>query len=266
MAPRKPRRAKGANSRSTKRTYAAARMGRPRGLEWNVVLRVWRRLLERRLRARLGAPVEVDLHDNTHTMVTFQRVGGRFSVRLHHMFLKAQEPVLDALAGFIRGTDPDSSAELDRYIEQNRSLIRRPSPAKLRRRLELLPRGKHHDLSSILEALNRRYFRSRIRVNIAYSLAPRARRPRKSIKMGSYSADSKVIRIHPALDQPRVPRFFVEWIVFHEMLHHVHRARRAPDGRRCVHTPEFLAHERRFHDFSRAQAWEDRNLDLLLRA
>jgi hypothetical protein len=90
--------------------------------------------------------------------------------------------------------------------------------------------------------------------------------PRKSIKMGSYSADSKVIRIHPALDQPVVPRYFVEWIVFHEMLHHVYRTRRGEDGRRCVHPPEFIEHERRFHDYKRAQAWEDENLDLLLRA
>ena len=84
--------------------------------------------------------------------------------------------------------------------------------------------------------------------------------------MGSYSSDSKVIRIHPALDQSRVPRYFVEWIVFHEMLHHVHRARRGPDGRRCVHTPEFLEHERRFYAFERAQRWENENLDLLLRS
>ena len=82
--------------------------------------------------------------------------------------------------------------------------------------------------------------------------------------MGSYSADSRVIRIHPALDQPGVPRYFVEWIVFHEMLHHLYRARAASDGRRCVHPPEFVEHERRFHAFHRAQAWEASNLDLLL--
>ena len=99
---------------------------------------------------------------------------------------------------------------------------------------------------------------------ITYGPAPRARKPRKSIKMGSYSADARVIRIHPALDQREVPRYFVAWIVFHEMLHHVYKVRRGADGRRCVHPPEFLAHERRFRDFRRAQEWEQENLDLLL--
>ena len=151
-----------------------------------------------------------------------------------------------ALAEFIRSADAPSSAVLDRFIERNKAFIRRVSPAQLRRRLRIEPVGRHHDLLAIFTALNRRYFAGRIAATITFGPAPRSRRPRKSIKMGSYSADSRVIRIHPALDQPKVPRYFVEWIVFHEMLHHVYRARAADDGRRCVHPPEFMQPERRF--------------------
>ena len=84
--------------------------------------------------------------------------------------------------------------------------------------------------------------------------------------MGSYSADSKVIRIHPALDQPLVPRFFVEWIVFHEMLHHVYRARR---GRRraALRAPAGVHGARApLPRLPPRAAWENENLDLLLRA
>ena len=136
----------------------------------------------------------------------------------------------------------------------------------MRKRLRMEPVGQHHDLGRIFERLNERYFQQSDQRGHHLRPGARVKGPRKSIKMGSYSADSKVIRIHPALDQPEVPRYFVEWIVFHEMLHHVYRARRGDDGRRCVHPPEFMEHERRFHDFTRAQAWEDENLDLLLRA
>jgi hypothetical protein len=228
------------------------------------VLRVWRRVLERRLKTRLRAKVAVEVHDNTHTMVTFQRQRGLWRLRLHHMFLAAPDEILTALAEFIRVGDPESSARLDRYIAEKKALIRRVSAAQLRKRLRIDPSGEHHDLLHIFSRLNRRYFRNRISATITYGPAPRVRGPRKSIKMGSYSADSKVIRIHPALDQRVVPRYFVEWIVFHEMLHHVHRARKLEDGRRCVHTPEFVAHERKFHAFRRAQRWENENLDLLL--
>jgi hypothetical protein len=237
-----------------------------RQVEPNRLLLVWRRVLERRLRTRLAASVTVEIHDNTHTMVTYQRHRGRWRIRLHHMFLAAPDGVLDSLAEFVRTANPTASSQLDRYIERNKAFIRKMTPAQMRRRLRIEPVGRHHDLASIFVALNRRYFGNRIGATITFGPAPRSKLPRKSIKMGSYSADSKVIRIHPALDQPNVPRYFVEWIVFHEMLHHVYRARRGEDGRRCVHPPEFMEHERRFHDFQRAQAWEDENLDLLLRA
>ncbi|HYV47466.1 MAG TPA: hypothetical protein VFA20_21550 [Myxococcaceae bacterium] len=244
-----------------------ARLDAPRtSLEPQRLVRVWRRVLERRLRTRLKARVQVHLHDNTHTMITFRRARWGWRLRLHHMFLAAPDEVLGSLARYVRWADPDASMNLDRFIERNRIFIRKVTPAELRRRLRIVPSGSHHDLRDIFAQLNQRYFGGQITATITYGPAPRARAPRKSIKMGSYSAETKVIRIHPALDQKQVPRFFVEWIVFHEMLHHVHRARRGEDGRRCVHTPEFLAQERTFHDFKRARRWEDENLDFLLRS
>lgn len=250
-----------------KRSYTASRIAREvEGPEPERLLRVWRRVLERRLRTRLRARVALEIHDNTHTMVTFQRLRKMWRLRLHHMFLAASDDVLAALVSFIHGVDPGSSLLLDRYIERNKALIRRLPLAEQRKRLRIVTKGRSHDLVQIFSALNARYFQNRVSATITYGPAPRRRSPRKSIKMGSYSADSKVIRIHPALDHERVPRYFVEWIVFHEMLHHVYRARRLEDGRRCVHTPEFVARERTFHHFKRAQRWERQNLDFLLRS
>jgi hypothetical protein len=248
--------------------YLAPRIARePReGLSPERLFRAWRRVLERRLRARMRERVVLELHDNTHTMITYQRFRGWWRVRLHHMFLAAPEPVMSSLIEFVRGTSSDSSSVLDRFIEENKSLIRKIPAAELRKKLRIDPKGDHHDLARIFERLNARYFDNRVRVTITYGDYPRTRRPRKSIRMGSYSADSKIIRIHPALDQSHVPSYFVEWIVFHEMLHHIHRARRDANGRRCVHTPEFLEHEQKFHSIKRAQAWENDNLESLLRS
>jgi hypothetical protein len=251
-----------------KRTPSSPRLVRaPRNEpEPERLLRVWRRVLTRRLRRAMRARVVVELHDNTHTMLTYLRQRGAWRVRLHHMFVAAPDEVVEALARFVRYSDPAASVVLDQYIERNKVFIRRLPPSELRRRLRIDPKGQHHDLDAIYEALNRRFFGGSVSATITYGPAPRVTSPRKSIKMGSYSADSRVIRIHPALDQPRVPRFFVEWIVFHEMLHHIYKAKRMQGGRRCVHTPEFLDHERRFPSFERAQRWEQENLDFLLRS
>ena len=63
--------------------------------------------------------------------------------------------------------------------------------------------------------------------------------------MGSFAVEDRLIRIHPVLDHPSVPDYFVAWIVFHEMLHGKYEVVRKGD-RRCFHSKEFIAEERTF--------------------
>jgi predicted metal-dependent hydrolase len=75
--------------------------------------------------------------------------------------------------------------------------------------------------------------------------------------------EDRLIRVHPVLDQEMVPSYFVDWIVFHEMLHGKHEIRRV-GGRRRFHPPEFAREEQQFPDYFRARLWEKANLDRLL--
>ncbi len=81
--------------------------------------------------------------------------------------------------------------------------------------------------------------------------------------MGSYSVEDRLIRIHRSLDRAFVPRFFVAWIVFHEMLHQVHDIR-VKNGRREFHSKEFLSDEAQYADYDQARHWERQHLDALL--
>jgi hypothetical protein len=67
------------------------------------------------------------------------------------------------------------------------------------------------------------------------------------------------------LDNVWVPRYFVSFVIYHEMLHHVMPAT-IVGGRRLLHPPVFQARERMFRDFERSIAWERRHLHRLLRA
>jgi len=116
----------------------------------------------------------------------------------------------------------------------------------------------------IFDELNAEYFGGHMDARITWGPSVSRRRRRRSIKMGSFSVEDRVIRIHPALDQAAVPRYFVAWIVFHEMLHGKHEVRRE-NGRRRFHSAAFLAEERTFPEYERACAWEKANLDRLLR-
>ena len=218
-------------------------------------------VLATRLSHLLREPVEVELTDNAWTMVSYRRVQGRLRFRLHHMFAAAHDPVMRALAGFTGRNRRAHGRAIDDYVRQNRELIR---PAIPRPEAPLAPRGRVHDLADIYTGLNARYFQSAVRARIGWGRrSPSGRR--RSIKMGVYFHDQKVIRIHPALDDGRVPRYFVEMVVFHEMLHQIHPPQIDRAGRRIVHGPEFRAAERRFPGYDRARAWEKAHLHLLLR-
>lgn len=222
------------------------------------------RRLEDRLRALTSLPLRVCVTDNLHTMISFGRSSEGLVVRLHRMFLRAPPAIQEALARYIRGAEPETSRILDRYIEAHRWMIRRVPVHERRRRVALRTEGVHHDLDAHFERLLRIYFGGRrLDCAVTWGNAPRVRLPRRTIKLGSYSADARLIRIHPALDQDWVPDYFVQWILFHEMLHHVHGVHF--DGqRRRVHTPAFAADEERYLHLEAARRWEKENIDALL--
>jgi hypothetical protein len=223
-----------------------------------------RESLERRIAAYLQrGRLALGITDNRFTMITVRRDRGPvYRVRLHHMFVSAPPPVTHALARYIAHNETQASRDLSRYIEENQHIIRR-APRRRPPALTLETKGEVHDLRQVFDDLNLAYFDGRIDARITWGVRGARRRRRSSIKMGSYSVEDRLIRIHPTLDRRFVPRFFVDWIVYHEMLHQVHDIP-VVAGRRQFHTPEFIAEEESFEHHVRAREWERRNLDRLL--
>jgi hypothetical protein len=218
-----------------------------------------RQALERRLGLLSKQPVILSITDNRHSMIHATRRTGLLRVRLHHMFLDAPGSVVEALVRFLLFRDRDASAHVGRYIDGNMFRIRSLEP-----RRPLRSRGSTHDLQEIFDELNAQYFGGEVDARICWGTDAPARRSRTTIKLGSYTAHSQLVRVHPRLDQAFVPRWFVGFVVFHEMLHHVMPATRV-DGRRKLHPPEFRARERAYRQYERAVAWEQTNLDRLLK-
>ncbi|HEY5937715.1 MAG TPA: hypothetical protein VIU61_23870 [Kofleriaceae bacterium] len=227
--------------------------------------------LERRIRAHLArGRVQVTLTDNRYTMISVRRLSKptprspkewRYEVRLHHMFADADPVITRALARYIADNDADASRVLGDFIDDNSGHVRgraRRAPTTV-----IFTAGENHDLRQIYDDLNARYFENKIDAAITWGARTGRPRRRNSIKMGSYSVEDRLIRIHRSLDRAFVPRFFVEWIVFHEMLHQVHDIR-VKNGRREFHSKEFLADEAQFEHYDEAKVWERRHLDALL--
>lgn len=214
----------------------------------------------RSLAARLGQPIRLVVTDNRSTMLVARPKGGRLEVRLHHMFLTAAEDVLDAVADYLGGNAAGAAATIDRFVEEHRSRFVAKGPPQS----ALRAKGLHHDLRAIADDLGQRHFGGEIDVRITWGKRVQPKRRQRSLQLGTYLPEERLIRIHPVLDQPWVPLFFVEAVVFHELLHHDMPAV-VQNGRRHYHTRAFRTRERSFEYHDAAQQWEKENLWRLLR-
>jgi SprT-like family len=231
------------------------------------------RRLSRLTRGRLQAVV---LTDNRRTILSVKpgrpRDDGRLTLRIHRSFVAAPDEVLQAVATFVQSRRAsDEARQALSVLRDHFSRHRGPVRMAARRRLNLQTRGDFFDLREMRDELNERYFEGRLKVEITWGkggggAARTCGRARKStIQLGSYSFEDRLIRIHRALDQPTVPRYVIESVVYHELLH----AAIPPvvlNGRRHVHTPEFRRRERLFRHLTKAEKWVEEHLPDLLRA
>lgn len=221
--------------------------------------------LLRELCGRTGMTLRLRITNNTSTLMAVRHMvaGKSAKVSLHHMFLRAPEPVRHALAHWIRHPRSKTCAPvLNGFLREQRHLIEPRKP----RAMNAITTGRHHDLLPVFDEMNDRYFNNAITAGITWGKMPTLRRCR-SIRFGSYDARANVIRIHPLLDQAFVPSFFVEYIVYHEMLHAHLGIKEFPSGRRSIHGVAFQQQERQYPDYARALEWmkTPENLNRLLR-
>lgn len=230
------------------------------------LLRQLNRLTGGRLRS-------LELTDNQRTILSVRsgRLGNRapLELRIHHSFTQAPQEVLQAVAAFVeskRGSDRAREALV--VIREHFSAHR---TAARQRRLVLRPEGVAFDLREVLADLNERYFEGRLSVAITWGKSSTGgasscrRRGTSTLQLGSYSYEDRLIRIHRVLDDPEVPRYVVEAVVYHELLH-ADMPPEVVNGRRHFHTPEFRRRERIYRNLGRAERWIGEHMAELLQA
>lgn len=117
-----------------------------------------------------------------------------------------------------------------------------------------LAEATHHHLESLAAEVHRTYFYKYPPLPVRWGQQI-ARKKRRSIRLGSYNHVTTEVRIHPTLNAPNVPAFFIQSVIYHEYLHHV----LGPN-----HNRRFHQHERMFRYHRESQEWLRRNLLSLL--
>ncbi len=214
---------------------------------------------------RLGS---LTLTENRSTIVSTRENHDRLHLRIHQCFTNAPAETLAAVATFL--LSPRRSEARRNALTTIRAFFHRhrPEPRPVRRRQPVLrPVGQVLDLRTLRDELNARFFDQQLEVGITWgrSVSRHRRRGRWSVRLGTYSDRDRLVRIHRCLDSSDVPRYVVESVVYHEMLH----AAVPPvekNGRRRIHTREFRRRERLFSHHDKAERWLARHLPRVLGA
>lgn len=189
---------------------------------------------------------------------TIRLRSGRIYVRVSDIFKTAPLIVHRALAfilvaKLLRRRIPEAHDRAYREYACTPQVLRASDIARRRRGHKKVSsaQGRVYNLERMFRRLNRLYFDGQLdQPTLTWS----QRRTRTIL--GHHDGVHDTIVISKTLDSDDVPDWFVEYILYHEMLHIKHPARLI-NGRRYYHTKAFRAEEQRFPYYEEAQEWLD---------
>lgn len=181
---------------------------------------------------------------------------GRMYVRLSDLLEGAPETVHHAIAHILlakiyrKPIDKVASQRYRRYVTSHALISRAEQMRGLRGRKQIdSAQGRVYDLNAIFDELNQRFF---------WGLLARPRmtwsRAQSRAALGHYDPAHNAIMVSRVFDSPRVPRYAIDYLVYHEMLHLRHPVK-VRSGRRSVHGKEFQADEKLFPHLEEALAF-----------
>jgi hypothetical protein len=189
--------------------------------------------------------------DHIGALYRIERRGERIRLVASEGFVGAPEPVLRAL---VQVATP--YARKQRPRREIRDYVDGPRYADALRLVEKAggayrsrPRGRIHDLRVLFDRVNADYFGGE---QTPPRLLWSERVP--SVEFGHYEPATDTVRLSQRLDAPDVPRFVLEHVMHHELLHRALGAERRGDRRR-YHSGRFRREERRFERYAEAEAF-----------
>ncbi len=219
------------------------------------------------LDGKRGIPeIEVKFYPYIGINHTIRVRNGKVFVRLaevcRDMPLNAQKALACILVSkLLRKKIPQKTLEAYRLSVKNHELREKVSENKRARGRKIITtaKGEVYDLDEIFNHLNQMYFDNKIaKPTLTWSA-------RKTYRiLGHHDSTHETIAVSRSLDNKKTPKYVVEFVVFHEMLHIFHPTTYR-NGRGYNHTPQFRRDEKQFLHFDKAENWIGRNVKNLKR-
>jgi len=181
---------------------------------------------------------------------------GRVYVRVSDVLAGSPPEVLYALASMLVAKLYRRKVSLEheriyRQYASQREVLDASETVRRNRGYKIITsaQGKVYDLAQTFDELNTRYFQDSLKRPLL-SWSPG--RPRRIL--GHHDHVHGTIIISRALDSAGIPKFVLEYVLYHEMLH-VKHAPIVREGRMVYHSRQFRSDERRFERFDEALKW-----------
>lgn len=207
--------------------------------------------------ARLGlGRVRAEFYPFSELRHTWTHNGGELSFRISDYLEGAPQEIIESLSGYLlcRAQHMTCAADVGApYLAYANSRAFWASVKETylsrARRLSFEADGGSRNLKIVFNYVNSRYFSGRAPEPI---LAWVSESPRR--RLGFYFEPLRLLAANRILDSESIPRYVLEFVMYHELLHHLS----AGDGgrvRRVHHTKQFKAQERAFTHFEEAESW-----------
>lgn len=209
-------------------------------------------------RKRRLPDVEARFYPYAGLSSTIRLRSGRVYARVSDLLQQSPPEVLYALACILvaklyRMEAPAEHEALYRAYTAQPTVLDASDEARRNRGYKIVSsaRGRFYDLDDLFTELDDRYFGGSLERPLLSWSPQRARRV-----LGHHDHVHGTIVISRTLDSRRVPRFAVEYVLYHEMLHVKHPPR-TQNGRTIYHGAAFRAEEKKYERFDEAIKWLD---------
>jgi hypothetical protein len=201
-------------------------------------------------------PIAVRFRRFTSLNTTIRLRQGKLFVSLSDLLEGAPEQIAHAIAHILLAKLYKKPID----ARQNLRYKRFSTSAAVTRQTELIrgarankryfgPQGHFYNLEEVFDSLNVRFFSGLLgRPELTWSEGMAKR------SLGHYDAALNTMVVSRVFDRPSSPRYAIEYLLYHEMLHLKHPVKMR-GVRRCVHSRDFKADEALFPQLKQAQAF-----------
>lgn len=213
----------------------------------------------------LSSPAQIRFNQNKGTYLSVSYPEGKIRASIHELFLQAPKPVFDALVKYLNGNRRKQNFAIIRSFVYQQD--QRKGSTTAHKAFQTLQKGTFYDLEAILQEVQDWHFAHMpLDIFITWHTFSRKskKRKRKSMTFGEYHAQDRLIKINRLLDNPEVPRYFLAFVVYHEILHQLCPPHVDENGILRIHNPLFKEQEKRYLFYKEAMLWRKRYLQKFL--